>query len=145
MTTKVQAVKRPLVSLKLERPTAKLVTQATALVSAMTNNPNFTTPNPPLATVTAAIAALQAAETAVKARTNGAVASRNEKQKALVTMLDQTKWYIQSVADSNSDTAETVIKSAGVAVRAPVIRQKQVFAVAPGPVSGSVKLTSAAA
>ena len=48
------------------------------------------------------------------------------------------------MADSNSDTAETVIKSAGVAVRAAVFRQKQVFAVEKGPVSGSVKLTTAA-
>jgi hypothetical protein len=144
MTTKVQAVKRSIVSLKLERPTPKLIAQGTALVSSMTSNPNFATPNPPLATVTAAITALQAAETAVKARTHGAVANRNAQQKALTTLLEQTRSYIQSVADSNSDTAETVIKSAGVAVRAAVIRQKQVFAVEKGPVSGSVKLTTAA-
>src|SRR5580658_10663794 len=37
MTTKVQAVKRSLVSLELERPTPKLITQATALVSSMTD------------------------------------------------------------------------------------------------------------
>jgi hypothetical protein len=46
------------------------------------------------------------------------------------------------VADANSDSAETVIKSAGVGVRAPVLRQKQVFSVKEGPVSGSVKLTA---
>ncbi len=142
MTTIVKQVKRSLVPLKLEKPTPKLIAQATALVSSMTNNPNFTTPNPPLATVTAAITALQTAETAVKARTHGAVASRNAQQKALVTVLEQTKAYIQMMADSNSDTAEAVIKSAGVAVRAAVIRQKQVFAVEEGPVSGSVKLTT---
>jgi hypothetical protein len=37
VTTKVQAVKRSLVSLELERPTPKLITQATALVSSMTD------------------------------------------------------------------------------------------------------------
>jgi hypothetical protein len=145
MTTTIKPVKRSIVSLKLEKPTASLITQATGIVSSMTNNPNFATPNPPLATVSAAIAALQTAETAVKARTHGAVATRNEKHKTLGTLLEQTRGYIQSVADTNSDTAEAVIKSAGVGVRAPVLRQKQVFSVKEGPVSGSVKLTAARA
>src|SRR5579863_6523607 len=88
MTTVVKAVKRSIVSLELAKPTPMLISQATHLVSQMTGNPYFPTPNPPLATVSTAITALQTAQTAVAARVHGAVASRNEKQKALGTLLE---------------------------------------------------------
>ena len=145
MTTNVKTLKRVLVSLNLPTKTASLVETATALVSSMTNNPNFTTPDPALASITAAVTALTTAQTAVNARTHGAVANRNDKREALRTLLEDTKAYIQKVANGNPDTAEAVIKTAGVAVRKPVIRQKQAFAVTAGPVSGSVKLETARA
>jgi hypothetical protein len=147
MTTIAKAVKRSIVSLKLPTNTASLIETATALVASLTNNPNFSTPetvpNPPLPTITNAATALATAQTAVNARAHGAVASRNEKRQALRTLLEQTKAHIQKVADGNADTAEAVIKSSGLAVRKAVIRQKQVFAVTEGPVSGSVKLETA--
>jgi hypothetical protein len=145
MNTNVKPVKRVLVALKLPTTTADLVMTAKGLVSSLTNNPNFPTPDPPLATISTAIANLEAAQTAVQARQHGAVAARNEKREVLKTQLEGAKAYIQKVASANSDTAEAVIKSAGVATRKPVLHQKQVFAVTHGPVSGSVKLTTATA
>jgi hypothetical protein len=116
---------------------------AKAIVAAMTGNAAFATPDPQLAAVTTAVTELQAAQTSVKLRKPGAVQDRNEKRKTLTTLLEHLKSYIQRTADSNSDTAATVIKSAAVGVRQAVIRQKQTFTVKEGPVSGSVKLTTA--
>jgi hypothetical protein len=106
----------------------------------MTNNPHFTNPDPALPTITSAANALTTAQTAVAARTHGAVAARNEKRNALKTVIEQTKAYVQKVADADAETAEAVIKSSGFGVRKPVLRQKQVFTVTEGAVSGSVKL-----
>jgi hypothetical protein len=145
MSTHIKSVKRSLVSLRLPIPVPELLATAKAVVSAMTDNAAFATPDPALATLTAAIADLEAAETAVKLHRHGAVPDRNEKRKALATLLEHLKAYIQKVADTDSDTAETVIRSAAVGVRQPVLRQKQTFTVKEGPVSGSVKLTAAAA
>ena len=144
MTT-TKAVKRALVSLSLPISVPAFISMARAVVQAMTNNPSFPSPDPNLATVTTAIDALQTAEGAAQARTKGAVASRNEKRKALVTLLEQLKAYIQKVADGNPDTAAAVIQSAGVGIRKTVPRQKQAFLVTAGAVAGTVRVTAQAA
>ena len=145
MTTTTKTIKRPIVALKLPGSVPQLLGTTSALVSSMTNNQYFPTPDPPLATVSAAVAALEAAQTAVHARTQGAVAGRNEKRQTLTKLLEQLRAYIQKIADGDSGTAEAVIRSAGVGVRKPTIRQKQAFAVTEGAVSGSVKLVTATA
>ena len=143
MTTTVKAVKRSLVSLNLPRRVPALITTTKGIVAAVTNNATtFPTPDPSLATLSTALTALETAESSVQARTRGAVAGRNEKRVAMTTLLEQFKSYVQKVADADSDTAEQVIKSAGLAVRKPVLRQKQVFAAKPGDVSGTVALTA---
>ncbi len=144
MTT-TKAVKRVLVSLHLPASVPALVSTAKAVVQAMTKNPSFPNPDPGLATVDAAIDVLQTAECGAQARTKGAVANRNEKRKALVTLLEQLKAHIQKVADGNPDTAAAVIQSAGVAVRKTAPRQKQAFLVKAGAVAGTVKVTAQAA
>jgi hypothetical protein len=110
----------------------------------MTNNPSFPSPDPALPTVTTAIGALDAAQTAAQTRIRGAVATRNEKRRALVTLLEQLKGQVQKVADANPESAESIIQSAGLALRRPILRQKQAFAAKPGAVSGTVNLTAAA-
>jgi hypothetical protein len=140
-----QPVKRSIVSLHLPKPVLALVSLARAMVTAMTDNPAFPNPNPALASVTAAIDELQVAQQLVKTRAHGAAASRNEKRTALVTQLETLRSYIQTVAAAHPETAESVIRSAGVAVRKPVVRQKQAFRATPGAVSGSVKLTTSIA
>jgi hypothetical protein len=142
MTT-TKPVTRSLVSLKLPRSVPDVISLAKAVVQSMTNNASFPTPDPPLATVTTALTALETAETATQARTRGAATTRNEKLKALVTLLEQTKAYIQKIADSNVETSASVIESAGVGVRKPFVRQKQTFQAEPGAISGAVKLTAA--
>jgi hypothetical protein len=146
MTSIVKTVKRSLVSLNLPRRVPALITMTRAIVTAMTNNATtFPTPDPALATVSTALSTLETAESAVQARSRGAVAGRNEKRTALTTLLEQLKSYVQKVADADSETAEQVIQSAGLAVRKPVLRQKQTFTAKTGAVSGTVALTTVTA
>jgi len=133
---------RALVSLKLPRPVPALIALAKSMVQAMTGNAAFPNPDPTLATVIQAITDLETAETAAKARTHGAVAIRNDKRAALVTLLEQLKAYIQKMADANPDNAAAVIQSAGVNVRKVAVHAKRVFGARPGTVSGTVKLVT---
>jgi len=95
--------------------------------------------------VTEAITELQTAETAALARTKGAVAVRNEKRAALVTLLQQLRGQIQTVADGSPETAGSLIESAGIAVKKTPVRAKRTFTAKPGAVSGSVLLVTHAA
>jgi hypothetical protein len=135
---------RSFVALHLPIPVPALLTYARSIVEAMTGNASFPSPAPPLATVTGAINALDAAETAALARTKGAVLLRNEKKSELVTLLQQLKSYVQSVADANRENATSIIGSAGMAVKKTPVRKPRVFAIKPGVVSGSVELVTAA-
>jgi cytochrome c553 len=60
---------------------------AQGIVKRMTGNPSFPDSASELAAVGTAIVDLQTAEAAALARTKGAVATRNEKRKALVALL----------------------------------------------------------
>jgi hypothetical protein len=134
-----------IVILNLPRPVPALVKYALAVVQAMTGNPSFPSPAPTLAAVTAATTALEAAETATLARTKGSVPVRNEKRLALVALLRQLKGYVQTVGDSNLDTAVSVIESSGFTVRKTTARKPRVFEVKEGSVSGSAELLAAKA
>lgn len=93
-----KSVHRSLAVLKLPKIVAQIITLAQAIVTAMTNNPKFGQPSPALALVTAAIVALQTAEAAAIARTKGAVTARNDRKAALVSLLQQLRTYVQTVA-----------------------------------------------
>jgi len=89
-------------------------------------------------TVGASIAAvndLQTAETAALARTKGAVATRNEKHTALVTLLQQLKGYAQATTDANVENGASIIQGAGMAVRKTAGRAPRVFNAKPGTVT----------
>jgi hypothetical protein len=142
MTTTTKPVHRSLAILKLSRSVPALISEAKAMVQAMTGNPNFPTPEPPLPTVTAGISALEVAQNAAQSRAHGAVVARDEKRTALVALLEQVRGYIQKTADTNYETSSSVIQSAGVNVRKQVVRPKRTFAIKEGAVSGTVKVTA---
>jgi hypothetical protein len=140
-----KVIHRATASLNLPRPVPALITYAIGIVKAMTGNAAFPTPVPALAAVTTAITELQAAETTALARTRGAVEMRNEKRAALVTLLQQLRGYIQTVADANVENGASIITSAGVAVKRIHAPAARVFVAKQGAVSGSAKLVAATA
>jgi hypothetical protein len=144
MTT-AKKTSKPTAVLLLPKTVPALVTFVQSVVTAMTGNPSFPSPVPTLAVVAAALAALHAAESAALARTKGAVADRDDKQAALVTLLKQLLAYVQSVADANVETGATVIQSAGVAVKKTPVQKPRVFVAEQGAISGSAKLVAASA
>jgi hypothetical protein len=143
--TAPKSIHRSLVALKLPGPVPALITYVTGIVKAMTGNPNFPTPPPALTAVTTAVNNLQAAETAALARTKGAVAARNDARTALVTLLQQLKAYVQSVADANMENGASIIESAGVALHKSPTRAARTFTAKPAAVSGSVKVVAPSA
>jgi len=143
MTTK--PVHHPIVSLKLPKSVSALITYSTGMVTSMTGNPSFPTPVPALAAVTTAIDELHVAEAAALARTHGAVAVRNEKRAALVSLLVQLKAYIQMIADGNVDNAPAIIQSAGVSVRKSATPHPRTFDAKPGTISGTVRIRAKSA
>ena len=136
---------RPIAVLVLPKTVPALITYAQSVATAMTGNPSFPTPTPTLAAVTAGITALQQAEALALARTKGAAEARNNKRADLVTLLQQLRGYIQTVADADVETAATVIRSAGIAVRKTPVRKPRVFEAVQGAASGSAKLLAASA
>jgi hypothetical protein len=145
VTTTNKPAATPIAVLKLPTSVPALVTYAQAIVTAMTGNPSFPSPVPTLVVIAAAIAALHAAESVALARTKGAVADRNDKRAALVALLKHLLPYIQSVADTNAETAATVIQSAGISVKKVAVRKPRTFVAEQGAISGSAKLVAAAA
>jgi hypothetical protein len=130
--------------LNLPKSTKKVAAFGQSIVSAVTDNASFPSPTPPLATVSADLAAFQAAESAALARTKGAVETRNAKLVVLKNDLELLMANVQSVANANESTAESVITGAGFAVRKTASRTKAPLEVEQGSLSGSVKLVAKA-
>ncbi len=144
MTT-TKSPHRSIAILNLPTPVGALVTYAQNVVTRMTGNPAFPSPAPTLPMVLAAVGELQTAETAALARTKGAVAIRNEKRAALVTLLGHLRGYVQTIADGNVENGTSIIESAGFAVKKTTARKPRVFDAVPGAVSGSAKLVAPSA
>jgi len=140
LTTTTTKAHRSLAVLDLPKRINVLITFANGVVTGMTGNSYFTTPNPTLAVLTAAVNDLQVAETAAAARTKGAAATRNSKKAALITLLEQERMYVQSVADQNAENGPSIIESAGMSVKKSPTRHARVFAAVAGPISGTVKV-----
>jgi hypothetical protein len=140
-----QSTHRSLVSLDLPKKVPALISYATSVVTAMTGNPAFPAPAPTLASITTAINALQTAQSAAIARTKGAVTARNDKQAALVALLQELKAYIQKTADADTENGAALIQSAGVSVKKTAVRKPRVFSAEQGAVSGTAKLVAASA
>ncbi len=144
MTAKKQS-HRPIAVLAIPRRVPAFVPYAQSIVTAMTGNPSFPSPVPALAVVTTAIGALQDAESATLARTRGAVEARNDKRANLVGLLQQLRGHVQTVADGDIETAATVIRSAGMAVRKVPTPKARTFSAEQGALSGSAKLVAPSA
>jgi hypothetical protein len=145
MSTSTKTVSQPLVSLQLPDKVGDLLAHATSVAEAMTANPSFPNPSPPLTALNAAIADLRSAQTAVLTRAKGTVSVRNQKRAALVTLLRQLGGHVQTTADATPETAAAVIESTGFAVRKVGAHAPRAYDVKPGPVAGSVVVTSAVA
>ncbi len=143
-TTKPAA--HPIVTLKLPKSVPALITYTGNIVQAMTANAAvYASPNPTLATLTAASTDLSSAEASAISRVKGAVAIRNEKRTALVTLLKQEASYVQHIVDGNVENGVSIIEGAGMAVRKTAVRKPKAFGVVAGPVSGSAKLVTKSA
>jgi hypothetical protein len=144
MTTNTE-IPRPLGALKLPRKISDLINIAHVIVIAMTDNPNFPNPQPTVAAMTTGLNELVTAEAGAKLRTVGAVALRNAKKRALVTLLEEWRTYVQSTADANPDNAPHIIQSSGVMLRKTPQRQFLGFHAKLGTAPGSVKVVAPAA
>jgi len=143
-TTNIKA-HRGLAVLDLPKRINVLITFASGVVKGMTGNAYFSSPMPALATVSAATTDLQNAETAALARTKGAAATRNAKRAVLVTLLQQLRMYVQSIADGNAENGPAIIQSAAMTVKKTVTHHARVFTALPGAVSGTVKIVGPSA
>ena len=117
---------------------------ATSVINAMTGNAAFPNPTPSLATVAADLAAYEAAEAQVVTRVKGAAVARNAKYMVLHTDLEHLMGSVQQAADANSANAQSIIESAGFAIRKTASKPKSEIKIVPGGVPGSVKLMAKA-
>lgn len=145
MPTTTKTNHRSLVALKLPTVVAALIAFAQTIAKAMSGNPSFPNPAPTLVVFLQAITDLQTAQTAALARTKGTVITRDEKKVALVTLLQQLKGYVQTIADANVENGASIIAGAGFAVRKSATRAPRVFTAKPGKVSGTAALMAAPA
>jgi hypothetical protein len=141
----INKTSRAIATLKLPRKVPALITFASGIVKAMTGNASFPTPTPAIATVQTAINDLQTAETGALSRVKGAVAVRNEKVAALVTLLEELRTCVQSTADANPESGPSIIQGAGLALRNPTTRAALGFHAKPGGVTGTVKVIAPSA
>ena len=145
MSTTNKSTYRATISLDVPTKIADVLLYANNIVQKMTNNPAFPTPTPTVAALTAAVTDLHAAETAALSRAVGSVTVRNDKRTVLVSLLQQLRGYVQSVADATPETGAAIIESAGLAVRKIPTRGKQDFVARQGALSGSAIVTAVSA
>ena len=145
MPTTNKSIHRATISLDVPAKIADVILYANNIVQMMTNNPAFPTPTPTIAVLNAAVSDLHAAETAALSRAKGSATVRNDKRTTLVSLLQQLRGYVQSVADATPETGAAIIESAGLAVRKIATRAKRTFAAKSGALSGSAIVTAVSA
>jgi hypothetical protein len=145
MGTTNNSLQRATVSLNLPAKVADLIAYGTGVVHAMTNNPAFPAPVPALSAISAAVSNLQAAETVALTRVKGAAAARDDQRAVLVSLLRQLRGGVQAAADATPENGATIIQSAGMGVRKPIVRATRVFEVKAGPLTGTATATTTVA
>ncbi len=136
---------RSVAVLKLSNRVKNVISFAQNVAAAFTNNAHLPAPVPSLATFQADVAALNTAEAAVLSRTKGAVEVRNSKFAVVKQDLENLKTYVQTVAGAASPAdAETIISSAGMALRKVTLHDKPALNAKQGSVSGTVNLAAKA-
>ncbi len=132
-------------ALLLSNKTAALITYANTLVASCSGDPLYASLSPTLTAVTKAAADLQVAEATAATRVKGATAVRNEKRAPLVQLLRQLLAGVQAIADAHPDTAESIIRNAGLAVKKAPTRLPRTFTARPSGASGAVRLVARSA
>jgi hypothetical protein len=143
ITATSKSPRRSTATLSLPRRVPALIVYTQGIVTRMTGNPSFPNPVPTVAAISTVLGELQSAETAALARTKGAVATRNEKRAALVSLLQQLRAHVQAMADADPANGPSLIQSAGMAVRKTATHHARVFAARQGAVSGEAKVVAA--
>ena len=138
-------IPRTLAALKLPRKISDLINIARVIVITMTGNPNFPNPQPTVAAMTTGLNELVMAEAGAKVRSMGAVALRNAKKRALVTLLEEWRTYVQSTADASPENAANIIQSGGATMRKNPVRKNLGFHAKLTTTPGSVKVVAPAA
>ena len=132
-------IHRVIASLNVPRQASLILGVAKAIAGALTGNKWVPTPDPPVATIQTAITDLEAAENAAKSGLKTAVAARNQKRRALLTLLEQEKGTVQKAMDGDPENAHEIAVSAAMGVRKVPVRTKRTFTVRPAPLSGAVE------
>jgi hypothetical protein len=142
MSISNKTIRKATAILGIPKKVADFIIYVNNIVQKMTNNGNFPSPLPALAVILAALNDLHAAETAALSRGKGAAAVRNAKLALLISLIQQLRAYVQSVADATPENGTAIIESAGFAVRKVSPRGKRAFTVKQGPVAGSAIVTA---
>jgi hypothetical protein len=131
-----------LIVLNLPIPVPALIVRATSVRDSMVANATtFIKPTPAMPQFSTDIAALTTAEAAAKARTQGAIATRDEKRKVVVSDLHQLKAYVQQLAEASPEHADAIAQAAGMALRKTGAHAKSDLA-SKQKVSGAVELAA---
>jgi hypothetical protein len=85
---------------------------------------------------------VHAAMASALTRTRGLATQRKANLSIVLADLRHLQAYVQRVADGNPEHAASIIESAGMSVKNARGRGKNLFMVVPGPVRGSVILTT---
>jgi len=119
----------------------ELITYANHAVSKMTGNAFFPTPAPTLAKVATATINLSNAYNAALGAGPAQTAVVNQTRELLELLLTSLGGYVESIANDPANAipgAEAIILSSGFEVKQVTPRQKQVFSVEHGNLSGSI-------
>ena len=116
--------------------------RARSVVTSMTGNPAFATPSPALTVITAAINACDAAYVAALKGSVDDTANMHAKEAFMEMQLRLLCNYVEGIANANPATAEAVVLSAGLRVKAKPGRVAREFHATATEVPGEVKLVT---
>jgi hypothetical protein len=136
---------RAIAILKLPKKVPELINLGHVVIEGMTNNAFIPNPSPSVAVVQTGLDELVTSQAGASVRTSGAVALRNFKKQAFITLLEEVKTNAQSVADANPENGPAIIQSMGLGVRKAPARKQLGFHAKLGGVSGAVKVVAPAA
>jgi hypothetical protein len=133
-------VKKIIVVLGLSRKSVTtVISDAKHYVQSMTANVStFATPSPSLTSVTALITALEAAETTGKTKAIGTKDQVTIAKVNLHASLASLASYVQTLANTNPETAVATVHLAGMEVKKDGAHTKPDFAMKPGISSGEI-------
>jgi hypothetical protein len=142
MSTKTK-VKKKMVALMLAKVSVpQLVADARHYVQSMTGNAHFPNPSPALTDVSTNATALEAAYAVAQTKVKGAAERRDVEVRALHLKLKGLAVYVEGIANTNPDLADTIIASAGMQEKKAAKVTQHVFSVKLGAKPGEVLLST---